>query len=73
MFGLVEIPSHIRWQLVVLCLGAFGINYLLEHTMRGLFPAKKPPAKGYLVHRKRLKQLGLLPAPTSGAGKAKQE
>jgi len=58
-FGLVPIPNYIRTQLVVLCLGAFGFNFFLEHTMRAMFPAPKPPAKGYMVHSKLLAQWGI--------------
>lgn len=58
-FGLVDIPSHIRYQLVLFCLLAFSFNFVLEHTMRNLFPAPKPPSRGYMepVFAKKLKEI----------------
>jgi hypothetical protein len=72
MFGLVDIPNHIRTQLVLLCLGAFGFNFFLEHTMRAMFSAPKPPAKGYMMYGKQLQALGISQASAEG-GKAKAE
>jgi cation-transporting ATPase 13A1 len=69
LFGLVPIPAYIRSRLIVLCLGAFGFNFFLEHTMRALFPAPKPPAKGYMWHSKLLRQLGI----SEDTGKAKKD
>ena len=71
LFGLVPIPSYIRSQIIILCLGAFGFNFFLEHTLRAMFPAPKPPAKGYMWHGKLLKQLGI-EVEVEG-GKAKKE
>ncbi|GAX79126.1 hypothetical protein CEUSTIGMA_g6566.t1 [Chlamydomonas eustigma] len=56
-FGLVPIPNHIRAQLVGLSLGAFSFNFFLEHTMRNMFPASKPPIKGYMIYSKQLKSV----------------
>ena len=71
-FGLVPIPNHIRTQLVVLCLAAFAFNFFLEHTMRALFPAPKPPAKGYQMYGKQLKAMGIS-IDDAASVKAKEE
>jgi hypothetical protein len=33
------------------------LSFMWEHSLRQLFPAAKPPRKGYMVHQKQLKGL----------------
>jgi hypothetical protein len=40
--------------------GAFLViflSFMWEHSLRQLFPAAKPPSKGYMVHRQQLRGL----------------
>lgn len=54
-FGLVDIPLEMRAHLVAGALAVIVLSFLWEHSLRQLFPAAKPPSKGYLVHKKQLK------------------
>ncbi|KAG2488279.1 hypothetical protein HYH03_013129 [Edaphochlamys debaryana] len=48
--GMVPIPPHIKWQLVVLSFTAFVATWHLERVLRWGFPAPVPPPKGYMVY-----------------------
>lgn len=56
-FGLVAIPTEMRVWLVVGAITVIALSFIWEHSLRQLFPAAKPPHKGYLVHRKEVTAL----------------
>lgn len=56
-FGLVPIPLEMRAYLVVGTLLVIFLSYMWEHSLRQLFPAGKPPSKGYMVHRQQLRSV----------------
>lgn len=67
-FGLVAIPVQLRVYLVVGALAVVVLSFLWEHSLRQIFPAAKPPSKGYMVHAKQLKgRLGSGGAATAAA------
>lgn len=56
-FGLVAIPVQMRVYLVAGALAVIVLSFLWEHSLRQIFPAAKPPSKGYMVHKQQLKGL----------------
>eukprot|EP00878_Enallax_costatus_P016666 GHUV01017486.1.p1 GENE.GHUV01017486.1~~GHUV01017486.1.p1 ORF type:complete len:1230 (+),score=386.32 GHUV01017486.1:189-3878(+) len=56
-FGLVSIPMDLRIYLVVGAMVVLFTSFVLEHSLRQLFPAPKPPQKGYLVHSKEIRSI----------------
>lgn len=38
-------------------LAVIVLSFLWEHSLRRMFPAHKPPSKGYMVHKQQLKGL----------------
>lgn len=56
-FGLVAIPVQMRVYLVAGALAVIVVSFMWEHSLRQIFPAAKPPSKGYMVHKQQLKGL----------------
>jgi hypothetical protein len=54
-FGLVSIPVQLRVYLVVGSLAVVVLSFMWEQSLRHIFPAAKPPSKGYMVHAAQLK------------------
>lgn len=54
-FGLVAIPMEMRVYLAIGSLAVICLSFMWEHTLRQLFPAAKPPSKGYMVHQRELR------------------
>jgi hypothetical protein len=54
---LVSIPLEMRLYLVAGTLTVVFLSFMWEHSLRQLFPAAKPPSKGYMVHQKQLRGL----------------
>lgn len=75
-FGLVAIPVQLRVYLVVGALAVVVLSFMWEHSLRQIFPAAKPPSKGYMVHAAQLKgRLGSSAATVAAArgGRSKKD
>ena len=46
-----------RAYLVFGAVVVISLSLVWEHSLRRLFPAAKPPSKGYLVHKQQLRSL----------------
>lgn len=53
----MPIPAELRVHLIVGAAVVLFTSYVLEHSLRQLFPAAKPSQKGYLVHGRELARL----------------
>lgn len=56
-FGLVPIPSRMRYELAALAVIVYNVSWLLETGLRKRFPAPVPPRKGYEAHAAELRKL----------------
>jgi hypothetical protein len=54
---LVAIPAQLRLYLVAGALAVIVLSFVWERSLRQMFPAPKPPSKGYMVHNQQLKRL----------------
>eukprot|EP00775_Hariotina_reticulata_P005162 gene5162-5400_t len=53
-FGLVAIPVDLRIYLMIGAVLVIASTFIWEHLLRRLFPAPKPPSKGYMVYPRQL-------------------
>lgn len=67
---------QLRVYLVVGALAVVVLSFMWEHSLRQIFPAAKPPSKGYMVHAAQLKgRLGSGAATAAAArrGRSKKD